>query len=265
MSVAQQLGMDEPGGPLFAQAHRWWESVAGEHPAFRAVADLAGMPAWLTAVSPDARDEVLGALSALACGEGADAQSAAAVLAWLLAPGACLLAYRLRERSADVDELVAAQLWIEVRTFGPGRGRRVAVSILWNVHNAVLRDVGVGIHSEPVWAQRVALEPAHPAWDHVSANGGEHGLASVELGVLLAHAEAARVVDGQDVALLLDLAQAAHASAPTYRGQSRAGLMAPAVAARAAASRGVSTRTIRRRAARSADALRRYAVTEMTA
>ena len=116
---------------------------------------------------------MLGALCALAAADdGEDASSAAGVLAWLLVPGACLLAHRLREVSAEVDALVAGQLWIEVRTFGPARGRRVAASILWNTRNAVLREVGVGIHSEPAWAHRVALEPAHPAWERPAGPRG---------------------------------------------------------------------------------------------
>ena len=266
MSVTQQLGLDEPGGGLLAQGHRWWAAGAREHPVLQVVGDLAELPAWLIAAPPAARDEVLGALSGLAAADDAEAASTAAgVLAWLLAPGACLLAHRLREVSAEVDALVAAQLWIEVRTFGPARGRRVAASILWNTRNAVLREVGVGIHSEPAWAHRVALEPAHAAWERLTAPGvGEGGPGSVELGVLLEQACAARVVDVQDVALLVDLARAAHAAAPTYRGQSRAGLMAPAAASRAAASRGVSTRTVRRQALRSVNALYRYAVTDMS-
>ena len=265
MSVTQRLGLDEPGGGLLAQGHRWWAAGAREHPGLAVVEDLAELPAWLSAAPPAARDEVLGALSGLAAANDAEASTAAGVLAWLLAPGACLLAHRLREVSAEVDALVAAQLWIEARTFGPARGRRVAASILWNTRNAVLREVGVGIHSEPAWAHRVALEPAHPAWERLPAPGaGDDGPGSVELGVLLEQARAARVVDGQDVELLVDLARAAHATAPTYRGQSRAGLMAPAAASRAAASRGVSTRTVRRRAERSVNALYRYAVTDMS-
>jgi hypothetical protein len=267
MSVSQQLGLDGPGGGLLAQAHRWWAAGARDHPGLVVVGELAELPGWLAAAPPAARDEVLGALSGVAAADDGQAASAAAVvLVWLLAPGACLLAHRLREVSEEVDALVAGQLWIEVCTFGPARGRRVAASILWNTRNAVLREVGVGIHSEPAWAHRVALEPAHPVWEGLPApGGGEGGPGSVELGVLLEQACAARVVDGADVELLVDLAAAAHAAAPAYRGQRRAGLMAPAAAARAAADRGVSARTVRRRAQRSVDALHRYAVTEMWA
>ena len=72
----------------------------------------------------------LGALSGLAAQHDGDDVAAAAALAWLLVPGACLLANRLATLSPVVDELVAAQLWIQARTFGPGGGRRVAASIL---------------------------------------------------------------------------------------------------------------------------------------
>ena len=262
MSVATQLGLDDPSEGLLGQAHQWWGRRAREHVWLAVVDDLAALPGWLSAVPPATRDQVLGTLSALAY-QGED--EAAAVLTWLLAPGACLLANRMREKSEEVDDLVAAQLWIEARTFGPARGRRVAVSILWKTRNAVLREIGVGPSTERAWGGRVSLDPAHPAWERLQRPAGDDGLDSVELGVLFEQARAARVVDGEDLELLLDLAYTTHAVAPTHRGQSRAGLMSPAAATRAAASRGVSARTVRRRAARSADALYRYAISEMSA
>src|SRR5690606_16742357 len=107
------------------------------------VPELVDLPAWLVA-HPGERNEVLSALSALAAQQDGDGDAAAAALAWLLIPGGCLLAGRLAALSPVIDQLVAAQLWIEVRTFGPGRGRRVAATILRNTRKGVLRDLGVG-------------------------------------------------------------------------------------------------------------------------
>ena len=83
-------------------------------------------------------------------------------LAWLLVPGACLLANRLATLSPVIDELVAAQLWIEVRTFGPGGGRRVAATILRNTRKGVLRELGVGDHAEPAWQRCLVLDTSRP-------------------------------------------------------------------------------------------------------
>ena len=61
-------------------------------------------------------------IAGLAAQHDGDDVPAAAVLAWLLVPGASLLANRLTTLSPAIDQLVAAQLWIEVRTFGTGPG-----------------------------------------------------------------------------------------------------------------------------------------------
>ena len=123
MSVATQLGLDDPDRGLLAAARHAWRGWAGQHEALGVVAELEDLPAWLTA-HPGERSTVLGVLSGLAAQQEGDDVPAAAALAWLLVPGASLLANRLATLSPDIDELVAAQLWIEVRTFGSGRGRR---------------------------------------------------------------------------------------------------------------------------------------------
>jgi hypothetical protein len=98
----------------------------------------------------------LQALARLASPAGGDSVPAAGVLAWVLLPGACSVARRLRSLSLRIDELVAAQLWIEVRSFPWQRLWKVAANILGNLRVAVLLDCGVPSQvqrSDRTWAR----------------------------------------------------------------------------------------------------------------
>lgn len=78
MSVATQLGLDDPDRGLRAAARRAWRGWAGQHEALGVVAELEDLPAWLTA-HPGERSTVLGVLSGLAAQqEGDDVPAAAA-------------------------------------------------------------------------------------------------------------------------------------------------------------------------------------------
>ena len=261
MSVETQLGLEDPDSRLLAAAHHSWGSWAVQRQELAVVSQLADLPAWLGA-HPEQRNAVLGALSGLAARHDGDDVAAAAALAWLLVPGASLLANRLATISPVVDQLVAAQLWIEVRTFGPGRGRRVAATILRNTHKRVLRDLGVRDHAELAWQRCLVLDPGDLDWEPAepAVRPGEPGAAL--LSRLLERACADQVISGEDLDLLLVLAQAADAAGDTHFGRACYGLMTPSASAHAAQRWGVSARTVRRRARRSLDALSRYAQTE---
>lgn len=259
MSIATQLGLDEPEQGCLGQAHDWWGKWVRSRPALGVVDELASLPLWMTTADLTAREGVLESLSELAATHGDDGLAGAAALTWILLPGACRLAHGLRGLTRQADELVAAQLWIEVRTFGRGRGRRVAATILWNTRNGVLRDVGISKHAEPAWRLRILMEPEHPAWKSFEAVLGTESQNPDELGELLADACAAGAIGVGDSELLVGLARAAHTAAPAYQGHGRAGLMTPVATAQAATCWGVSPRTVRRRARRSLNELARYA------
>src|SRR4051812_40981699 len=91
MSVQTQLGLDSMEVGLLAAAHRSWSSWAVHRQELGVVPQLADLPAWLAA-HPGERNAVLGALSALAGRDDGDDVAAAAAMAWLLVPGASLLA-----------------------------------------------------------------------------------------------------------------------------------------------------------------------------
>ena len=270
MSVETQLGLGDTRTGLLAAAHQSWSRWVAQAQELGVVCELVDLPAWLAA-HPKERNAVLGALSGLAAQGDGDDVAAAGALAWLLVPGASLLANRLATTSPVIDQLVAAQLWIEVRTFGPGRGRRVAATILRNTRKRVLRDLGVGDHAELAWQRCLLIDPADlerdPAEPVVAP--GEPGAAELselsELSELLERARAQQVISDEDQQLLLVLAQAADAAAQTHWGRACFGLMTPVASSQVAMACGVSARTVRRRARRSLDALSRYALMEMSA
>src|SRR6185436_10151301 len=71
-------------------------------------------------------------LGHLAAADGGDDVAAAANLAWALMPGAWTLANKLRTLSAHLDQIVPAQMWLEVRTFPWRRLTMVAAHVLTN-------------------------------------------------------------------------------------------------------------------------------------
>ena len=264
MSVETQLGLGDPDTGLLARAHHEWSRWIDQEVALGVVGELGDLPAWL-ATHPAERNDVLSALSGLAAEHDGDDVAAAAALAWLLVPGACLLANRLATLSPVVDELVAAQLWIQARTFGPGGGRRVAATILGNTRKGVLGELGVGDHGDLAWQRCLVLDPADLVSDRAAPVGAPGDRGAGELSELLERARARRVVSDEDLELLVALAHAADAAGDTHWGRGRAGLMTPVASTQVAQRWGVSARTVRRRARRSLDALSRYAVTELSA
>ncbi len=74
---------------------------------------------------PARADELLGALVRLAAVDGGNEEDAALLVAHLLGNGTRKLALQLRDLSADIDDLLAGELWLQIRTF-PWRRRRRA-------------------------------------------------------------------------------------------------------------------------------------------
>ncbi|MEP7369851.1 MAG: hypothetical protein ABI662_09365 [Dermatophilaceae bacterium] len=264
MSVETQLGLDGTDTGLLAVAHQSWGRWVAEQAELGVVSQLADLPAWLTA-HPGERNTVLGALSGLAAQDEGDDVAAAGALAWLLVPGASLLASRLATLSPIIDQLVAAQLWIEVRTFGHGRGRRVAATILGNTRKRVLRDLGVRAHTELAWQRCLLIDPVDLERDSAEPVVAPAEREPGELSDLLERARAQQVISDEDLTLLLLLAQAADDAGQTHWGRACYGLMTPVASSQVAQRWGVSARTVRRRARRSLDALSRYALTERSA
>ncbi len=260
MSVAAQLGLADPDDLLLRQARQRWLSWVEGDPVLGVVEDLLDLAAWWRDADPADSDEVLLALARLASPAGADDIPAAGALAWVLLPGATLIAHRLRALTDRIDEVVAAQLWVEARSFGcePGR-RKVAANILMNTRKGVLRELGWGIHLrkvDPTWYRTQLLDPASPEWGEIElASRVEHATARQELADALDDAVEAGAISGLDGELLLSLVEAIDRMGGTLAGRGWAGLMAPAASEAVAERWGTSARTVRRRAHRSLQVL----------
>ena len=257
MSVANHLGLTDPDNDVLALARQRWPSWQASHEPLRVVDDLLDLPDWLRAADWAAADRVLLALAELSAPDGGDDVAATGALAWVLLPGASLLAFRLGRLCHRIDEVLAAQLWVEARTFPWRHGQKVAANILMNTRKGVMRDLGIGQRADPTWARSIPVDPGADMWlDAAHYMDYAFPRPAEELQDLLELAQAKSVVSDADVELLLSLAVAADRARPARSGRGNAGLMAPAASEAVARSRGVSARTVRRHAARSVHALR---------
>ena len=304
MSVGDQLGLDE-NSELLDQARQTWPEWVAADPRLGVVKTFDDLRIWLPKVDYETSDEVLLALAMLAAPDGGDDIAAAAALAKCLLPGACRLAGRLstlppRDVFRDsqpveagawsaverIDELVASQLWIEVRTFKWRRLRKVAANILINTRVGVLREVGDSFHisrADRTWANTTPVDffdpgDLHPcdggAWskgemptERVAAavfhryellDGGpeqEESSATDELLELLAWACDRKVISPADRYLLLCLVEEADRVETRSMTRGYGGLLSTEVSRRVAPRIGVGEATVRRHGARSMRAL----------
>ncbi len=259
MSVATQLGLSSTDEGLLAQACREWEQWCLDHEALTVVSDLSDLPAWLPGADAGAADEVLHTLAMLASPRGGDKVAAAGALAWVLLPGACVVAYRLRTLTPRIDEVVAAQLWLEVRSFAWEQRRKVAANIVMNTRRGVLRDLEVGEHGRQVdatWARSIPVEPDAELWTVLEAQRyTPETSAAVELHELLEWALRAEVIEERDRDLLLRLSVAASGADLAQNHRGRGGLFSEAARRAVAADVGRSEATVRRRATAAMDAI----------
>ena len=268
--------------------------------------DFDDLRTWLPTVDHEASDQVLLALAMLAAPDGGDDIAAAAALAKCLLPGACRLAGWLstlppREVFRDsqpvtagtwsaverIDELVASQLWIEVRTFRWRRLRKVAANILISTRVGVLREVGDFFYvsrADRTWANTTLVESFSTgdldpcdggAWSKgemptervvgalfhrpgILADAGpeqEEPSATEELLELLAWACDHKVISPADRYLLLCLVEEADRVETRRLARGYGGLLSNEVSSRVAPRIGVSEATVRRHGSRSMRAL----------
>lgn len=259
--VAGQLGLDGLDSELLREAAGLWPGWASGDDRLRVVGGLEGLRPWLRVAEPGAADRVLQALARLASPSGGDSVQAAAVLAWVLLPGACSVARRLQSLSPRIDELVAAQLWLEVRTFRWQRLGKVAANVLANLRAAVMLDCGVASQvqrSDRTWSRTQSLDPRGYGWAAVAAPPTVTSAAD-ELTSLLVWACESKVISEEDRSLLLCLVATADGASSGTRRR-RSGLMGDQVSAVVGEAFGVSSVTVRRRARRTMTALNQACV-----
>ena len=258
MGVAEQLGLGSTSSGWLRDAAARWPDWVARHEVLAAVEDVRGLREWSRQARPAEVDDVLVALAEIAAVDGGDDVAAAAVLAWVLLPGACTVAHRLRWVSPRIDELVAAQLWIQVRTFPWRRLRKVAANILMNTRAGVLREGGVASQTGRVdrtWARTSTVDPAELGSIYPDTPSNRVDDAATELLEVLEWACAHDVITIQDRELLLGLVEAAGGAGTRRTGRGHGGFMANDVSARVARAWGIAPVTVRRRARRSMAAL----------
>jgi hypothetical protein len=257
VSVATYLGLD-PTGTALVELEQEWASWLAQFPQLARAGDIRSLRDWLAAASPAEADDVLHALATLGSPSGGDNLTAASVLAWALLPGACALAHRLYALSPRIDEVVAAQLWLEIRSFPWYRLHKVAGNILANTRAGVLRECGVRSQLERTdraWGNTRLVDPSATFWARHVDGLDTVPSAGEELLELLEFARAANVLTEADKKLLLVLVEAADRCGTTRTGRGSAGLMSNAASAQVAIQVGLSPITVRRRARRLIDAL----------
>jgi hypothetical protein len=253
MSVADYFGLDDSESALMTEARAGWVRWCAEDPDLAVVDDLSDLRTWTRRAEREAKERVLGRLAEIAQTEDA----ARAVLVWLLLPGAINLADGLRDLTADIDGLVAGQLWIEVAQSHRHPPYGVAKAVLNSTRRAVLAELGVGSHGrqrDRAWSQTVLLDRFE---DQAVQVEPERVDPYDELVEVLDAALRDNAVEGIDIWLLHELAVAAHAAdAPMRRG--RCGLTSPALVDEIARRRPQAARTLRRRFGSAVDQLAAY-------
>lgn len=255
MSVENELGVGADSA-LLREADSRWGKWADAHPPLRVATSVGELRTWLRGVDQARADRALLSLAELAATDGGDDRAAAGALAACLLPGAHTLAHRLHGLTPVIDQVVASELWLQVRTFPWRRLRKVAATILMNTRAGVLRECGavsqVMRHSV-VQGRTIPIDPT-VLFAHIESDPQSEDEAEAELQELLQMACADEVISASDRQLLLCLVAAAGREGKLTKG-ARSGLMGNALNARVAEDLGVSVSTLRRRARRTIGAL----------
>ena len=255
-TVAEHLGLADPQAGLLGAARAAWPRWCRNTPALAVVEDLSDLRAWTRTQQTSTVDELLHPLTVLASPRGDDDLAAVGAVAWALLPAAIRLAASLGDLSPDIDEMVAAQLWLEIRTFPWETRSAVSAGLRAKTRAAVLRDLGVPpaeADPERRWIRRVSLEGLVSDWEP-QMRDHEEGMDPDLADSVLDRSVTGGIITEADRDLLTRLAEVA-AEKGVRSGRGAGGLCAPAVLDAVARFHGVSPATLRRRAVRSLKAI----------
>lgn len=220
MSPSDFLG--EPWGDLCARltGERRLGQWAQREPALLGLADLDALAqAVHSRCDLDYTDEVFAALLRLAAADNGDDQDAGLVVAHLMHNAARAIAVSLRDLSKDIDAVVAAELWMQIRSYRwQHRRRGHALGLKQDTRAAVVREL-CPPRTEDGSRRIVPRDPEVLSWVsdlHTTAelDGDPAGSASGtdvedELLDVLSWAQGSGVLTGEDVQLLLEFELAA--------------------------------------------------------
>lgn len=304
VSVAAHLELDDGTDLLDAVCRKWshWLEADGR---LDKASSFEAFRRWLLIADRADSDLALVTLAELAAPDGGDDVLAAAALAKCLLPAACrtagwLSTLPVRELFRDsqpveagacsaverIDELVAAQLWIEVRSFRWRHTRNVAANVRVKTRVGVLRQLGGPSYLAPtdrVWGRTTVLgsltaSPGELGEDNESGCGAVHAqravretpamqaslcgrhlddvaAADTELQEVLSWGRSQGVIDAGEYALLECLIEEAQRVESRVIKRGCYGLLSTELSLRVAPRLGLSEATVRRRASRSIRAL----------
>ena len=188
MSVMQAMGLDNEQ-VLDLLVERWPQWCL-EVPNLELLAEPAMIDAWRRAAPAAQVDRVLRGLAQLAATDGGDDVDAARVLAWLLMPVAVRLSAELVEFDPDIDEHIAACLWIEVRTARWQTAARLVPNLAWRLRRQVCIELGdrarIDTHRDRTLARTLIddeiARTEHPGVDPYESTVRDELLAVLEWG-----------------------------------------------------------------------------------
>ena len=262
MNVTEMLGLQDERMEALVEC-RWVDWVDLE-PRLAVVGDPAELDVWRRSASHEIANDVLLGLAMLAAVDGADDTDAALVLAWLLLPTALRVRRTLGAVSERIDEVVAAQLWVEVRSLPWRRRHWVSAKVAGRLREGVLLECGWPTRHQPNRLTLVSLGPVEPP----DRRREDPDNAREELADLLVWACEEDVITVEDRELLMSLIAAAKAieqGGERIREGGVAGLSGHHVSDLVAKDWGVCSRTVRRRTVRCLAALTESAGDYITA
>ncbi len=260
MSIEQVLGRCAEQAAV-ADASGRWDAWACAQPT---LGELGSAAALVDVVrdrqQPGRANQLLLALVRAGSADGGVDEAAATFVASLLAPGANRIIRSLSSLGPEVGDIVAGQLWLQVRDY-PWRAkpRAVAKNILMDTRRAVLRDYGASTYRRATLVPLATPDEASTA-DHALEVQYEQQVPDLALLQMLVWATAWRVLRRDDAALLWDLVlvdvQLAADPEPRVRQRPGHGAGSELGAATLAAARGMTSRHLRRRRDHAVSALR---------
>ena len=248
MSCIQNLGLTWPTLAERVQRSSRWSTWAQAEPALARVSGLEEVVAIAgDQANPARADELLAALVRLGAADGGNDHEAAHAVALLLDKGADRLAGQLRNLSRDIDQMVAGQVWLQIREFPWQRRRRaIAANLMMDARRALLRDLGVDTRR---CSRGYAVTLQDTAADRAVNGAGSRALADhdpwaapgdeLTLVAVLDWARGNGVVTCADASILLELASVQGAGGVR-------GLNSAAEINVVATHRGVNEKTVRR-------------------
>lgn len=233
---------------------RWVECQPGLEVAESAVG-LGRMAADRT--DPARANDLLLALVRVGSVDGGVDELAVTFLASLLVPGGDRLARSLWSLGGDVEQIIAGQLWLQLREYPwRTRPRAVAKNTLMETRRSVLADFGAATATRAALVPLPPVELAQTLERHVDVAPVEPP-ADLALLDLLVWARSRQVLTADAATLLWDLAVlAAEETQRTGRAGRARGVGSLQAATQVAQSRGLATRSVRRQRDRALSALR---------